>query len=56
VQAVNNMAFIIGKHVFLVERYLKTESFKTTQSDYSHWFGYPAPANSVIWKAVKVFK
>jgi hypothetical protein len=38
---------------FLVERYLKTELFKTTQSDYSHQLGCPAPAKSVIWKFVK---
>jgi hypothetical protein len=36
VQAINNMVFNVEKRVFLVERYLKTESFTTTQSDYIH--------------------
>jgi len=36
VQAVNNVAFSVQKRVFLVKRYVKTESFKTTQSDYNH--------------------
>jgi hypothetical protein len=44
VQAANNMAFSVEKRVFLMERYLKTEGFKTTQNDYSHRFGSPAPA------------
>jgi len=35
VQAVNNMASSVEKSVFVVERYIKTESLKTTQSDYS---------------------
>jgi hypothetical protein len=49
------MVFIVEKHVFLLEHYLKTESFRTTQSDYSHQFGCPAPAKSVMWKSVKHF-
>jgi hypothetical protein len=39
--------------VFLVEYYVNAESFKTTQSDYSHRFGCPAPAKFVIWESVK---
>jgi hypothetical protein len=50
------MAFIIRKHVLFVEGHLKKESFKTTQSDYSHWFGHPAPAKSVIWESMKEFR
>jgi hypothetical protein len=30
--------------------------FTTAQSDYSHQFGCPAPAKSVIWKSVKQFR
>jgi hypothetical protein len=48
VQAVNIMVFSAEKHVFLVEHYLKKQSFKTTQSDYSHRFACPAPAKSGI--------
>jgi hypothetical protein len=40
VQAVNNMAFIVEKHLFLVEPYHKTDSFKTIQSGYSHRFWF----------------
>jgi hypothetical protein len=32
-------AFSAEKRVFLVKRYVKTQSLKTTQSDYSHRFG-----------------
>jgi hypothetical protein len=49
-QAVNNVAFSAEKRVLLVERYFKTESSETTQSDYSHRFG------SVVWKSVKQFR
>jgi hypothetical protein len=50
------MAFSVEKLVFLVERCPKTELFVTTQSDYSHVFGCPAPAKSVMWKYVKYFR
>jgi hypothetical protein len=46
-QAVNSMAFSIEKRVILVERYLKTGSFKTTQSDYSHRFECPGPETNL---------
>jgi hypothetical protein len=32
---------------------LKTDSFERTQSGYSHRFGCPGPAKSMIWKLVK---
>jgi hypothetical protein len=54
-RAVNNAAFSAEKCVLLVERYLKTESSATTQSDYSHRLGCPAEAKSVVRKAVKQF-
>jgi hypothetical protein len=53
VQGVNNMAFSVGKHVLVVERYLKAESFKTTQVIYSHRVGRPAPAKYGVWTPVK---
>jgi hypothetical protein len=54
VQAVNNMRFSIQEHMlFLVQCYLKIESFKRTQSDYSYRFGCPASAESVTLKSVK---
>jgi hypothetical protein len=40
--------------LYLVERYLKTESFKMTQSEYSQRFVCPALA--VVWKFVKQFR
>jgi hypothetical protein len=45
--SINNMTFSVEK-VFFVERYLKTESFKTIESLYSPQFGYPAPEKSLI--------
>jgi hypothetical protein len=50
------MASIVEKHVLLVEGYLKTDSFKATQSEYSCRFDCPAPAKSVIWESVKQFR
>jgi hypothetical protein len=50
VQAVNNVAFIVERRVFLMGRCLKTESFETTQSDYSHRTGCPAPlSEGSLW-------
>jgi hypothetical protein len=56
---VNIMAFSVWKHVILMGRYLKTESFRTTQSDYSHRFGCSAPAKLYgmeIREAVQVYQ
>jgi hypothetical protein len=41
------MPFTVEKCVSLVECYLKTQTIKTAQSDYSHQFGYPASTKSV---------
>jgi hypothetical protein len=48
VQTLKIMAFSLEKRMSLVEVYRKTESFKTTQSDYSQRFGCPVAAKSVI--------
>jgi hypothetical protein len=37
VQAVSNMTFSIKKRLFVLKRHTKTESFKTTQSDYNSY-------------------
>jgi hypothetical protein len=54
-QAVNTIVFSVEKLAFLAEHFLKTESFKTKQNDYSQRYECPPPAKLVVLKSVKQF-
>jgi hypothetical protein len=56
VQAVKNMAVSIEKRLFTVKHYVETDTFRTTQTYYSHRFERSVPAKSVTWKFVKEFR